>query len=499
MGYVKFLSVTAVALKLVASTFAATATDWRSQSIYQVITDRFARTDYALTDYCNPNDRAYCGGTWVGIINNLDYIQSMGFTAVWISPVTYNLPGSTADGEAYHGYWQQNLYELNPNFGTAGDLKALSEALHKRGMFLMVDVVVNHFGYNGAGDTVDYTQLHPFNKENYYHPYCLISNYSDQDNVEDCWLGDTQVSLPDLATEESLVTEIYYSWIHDLVANYSIDGLRIDTVKHVDKAFWAGFNSAAGVFCTGESLNYDASYTCAYQNYLDSVLNYPMYGPLVQAFSSEHGDMSGLVDAINTIKGVCKDSTILGAFSENHDVPRFASFTTDMSLAMNTIAFTMLADGVPIIYQGQEAHLAGSGDPANREAIWKTGFRTDLPLHNFISLMNQIRRQAIEMDKNYLIYKNYPVYSNGHVIAMRKGFDGYQVITVLTNAGTSDAEYTFALGGTGFQPGTVLVEVTKCLTVSISGDGSLDVAMAQGLPKVFYPAAQLSGSGICSL
>ncbi|KAI9702084.1 MAG: hypothetical protein M1836_001428 [Candelina mexicana] len=442
----------------------------------------------------------------------------MGFTAVWISPVTYNLPGPTADGEAYHGYWQQNLYELNPLFGTAGDLRALSEALHKRGMYLMVDVVVNHFGYNGAGDTVNYTQLHPFDKQEYYHPYCLISDYSNQDNVEDCWLGDTQVSLPDLKTEDSLVTEIYYSWIHDLVANYSIDGLRIDTVKHVDKAFWAGFNSAAGVFCTGESFNYDASYTCAYQNYLDSVLNYPMYGPLVQAFSSDNGDMSGLVNAINTIKGTCKDSTLLGSFSENHDVPRFASFTADMAvrgqllvkqlllvkadslqLAMNVLAFTILGDGVPIIYQGQEAHLAGSGDPANREALWQTGFQTDVALYRFVASMNQIRHQAIEMDSNYLIYKNYPVYSNGHVIAMRKGFDGNQVITVLTNGGQSSKEYTFALGGTGFRPGEVLVEVTKCVTVSINADGSLDVAMAQGLPKVFYPARHLSGSGICSL
>lgn len=49
----------------------------------------------------------------------------------------------------------------------------------------MVDVVVNHFGYSGAGDTVNYTQLHPFDKEEYYHPYCLISDYSKQDNVED--------------------------------------------------------------------------------------------------------------------------------------------------------------------------------------------------------------------------------------------------------------------------------------------------------------------------
>ncbi len=143
--------------------------------------------------------------------------------------------------------------------------------------------------------------------------------------------------------------------------------------------------------------------------------------------------------------------------------------------------------------------LEGSGDPANREAIWETRFRPEVSLHQFIASMNEIRSQAIKKDSNYLIYKNYPIYSNSHVIAMRKGFDGYQMITVLTNAGESSAEYTFMLGGTGFQPGEVLVEVTKCVTVSINADGSLDVAMAQGLPKVFYPAAQLSGSRICNL
>lgn len=82
MGYSRALSTAVVALMAVTSTLAATATDWRSQSIYQVITDRFARTDSVSTDDCNPNDRAYCGGTWIGIVNHLDYIQRMGFTAV---------------------------------------------------------------------------------------------------------------------------------------------------------------------------------------------------------------------------------------------------------------------------------------------------------------------------------------------------------------------------------------------------------------------------------
>ena len=57
---------------------------WRSQSIYQVLTDRFARADGSTTAACNTRDQVYCGGTWQGIINKLDYIQGMGFTAVSI-------------------------------------------------------------------------------------------------------------------------------------------------------------------------------------------------------------------------------------------------------------------------------------------------------------------------------------------------------------------------------------------------------------------------------
>lgn len=85
----------------------------------------------------------------------------MGFTAIWITPVTEQLPQSTSDGEAYHGYWQHDMYVLcitvlllvtdieisysiNSNYGTAEDLQALATALHDRGMYLMVDVVANH-------------------------------------------------------------------------------------------------------------------------------------------------------------------------------------------------------------------------------------------------------------------------------------------------------------------------------------------------------------------
>lgn len=79
----KFLNTGLVALaSLSASVSALSAAGWRSQSIYQIVTDRFARTDGSTTATCNTGDGVYCGGTWQGIINHLDYIQNMGFTAV---------------------------------------------------------------------------------------------------------------------------------------------------------------------------------------------------------------------------------------------------------------------------------------------------------------------------------------------------------------------------------------------------------------------------------
>lgn len=69
----------------------------------------------------------------------------MGFTAIWISPVHKNYDGPRTEyGDAYHGYWVTDIGQLNSRFGTADDLKKLSDEVHRRGMLLMVDIVVNH-------------------------------------------------------------------------------------------------------------------------------------------------------------------------------------------------------------------------------------------------------------------------------------------------------------------------------------------------------------------
>ncbi|RLL98788.1 hypothetical protein CFD26_107243 [Aspergillus turcosus] len=459
----------------------------------------------------------------------------MGFTAIWITPVTGQLPQNTSEGTAYHGYWQQDIYSVNSNYGTADDLKALASALHDRGMYLMLDVVVNHMGYAGAGNAVDYSVFKPFNSQTYFHPFCFISNYDNQTNVEDCWLGDNVVPLPDLNTTKSNVRKIWYDWVGSLVSNYSsknalsylhkrsidqlpidtVDGLRIDTVKHVQKDFWPGFNDAAGVYCIGEVFDGDTAYTCPYQEVLDGVLNYPLYYPLLKAFQSTTGSMSDLYNMINTVKSQCADSTLLGTFVENHDTPRFASYTHDMALAKNAAAFTILSDGIPIIYAGQEQHYSGGADPANREAVWLSGYSNTSELYKLIARTNAIRNHAISKNPAYVTYKvhcsrcqtlkpkltqskNNPIYQDPSTIAMRKGPDGAQVVSVLSNLGASGRSYTLSLSGTGYAAGQQLTEVYSCATVTVDSAGKAPIPMANGLPRVFYPTAMLNGSTICT-
>lgn len=221
---------------------------------------------------------------------------------------------------------------------------------------------------------------------------------------------------------------------------------------------------------------------------------------ITQAFESTSGSISNLVNGINEMKSDCADTTLLGSFMENHDQPRFASITSDISLAKNAIAFTILADGIPIIYGGQEQHYTGGGVPYDREAIWLSGYSTTATLYTWIASVNQLRNQAIYKDASYVTYKAYPVYSDSSTIVMRKGDTNYQVIGVFTNLGANGASYTLTLpsSDTGFTASQSVVEVMACTSYTTDSSGNLAVSMASGLPRIFYPTAQLEGSGICA-
>lgn len=461
--------------------------------------DRFARTDLSTTAPCDTSAQVYCGGTWKGLISKLDYIQGMGFTAVWISPIVSQIEGNTKDGSSYHGYWAKDINSLNSAFGTPDDLVALSDALHARGMYLMVDVVTNHMGYKGCRSCVDYSSLKPFSSSSYYHDPCEI-DYDDQRSVELCWQGSNQVSLPDLRTEDGNVRDIWNKWARDIVDGYKIDGLRVDSVKHVETSFWPEFEKAAGVFCLGEVFHGDPAYLAPYQNYMTGLLDYPSHFWITRAFQSatSRTGISELVAGIEKLKNTGIDTSLLGSFLENHDQARFAHSEKDMARVKNAIAFTMLKDGIPIIYQGQEQHYAGGDTPHNRDAIWFSKYSTGSELYKWIASLNKIRSWAIRQDVNHLRYQAHHVYNTGGMLVMRKGFAGYQMISLFCSHG-SGTTTTLELEShhTGFTANQKLIDVMGCTEAVADSTGKITLKSVDGVPVVLYPTSRLAGSGIC--
>ena len=115
----------------------------------------------------------------------------MGFDAIWISPIFEN----TEDG--YHGYWTSDFEKLNSKFGSSQDLAMLVQEAHRRDILVMVDVVANHVGYldwDEATSTEDFSKINPFDSEEYFHEPCIIEDWNNHAQLENCRLA----GLPDL-------------------------------------------------------------------------------------------------------------------------------------------------------------------------------------------------------------------------------------------------------------------------------------------------------------
>ncbi|KAF7714182.1 Alpha-amylase [Penicillium ucsense] len=478
---------------------AADMAAWKTRSVYQTMTDRFSRPDGSVTAPCNTTAGLYCGGTWQGTIKELDYIQGMGFDAIMISPIVKNIGGRVSYGEAYHGYWPLDLYSLNDHFGTEQDLHDLVSEVHARGMFVLMDTVINNMAYMTHGqnpaDHIDYSVFTPFNNQDFFHPYCKITDWNNYTDAQLCQTGDNQVALPDLYTEHEDVQKLLEDWATGVIKKFNIDGLRIDAVKSVTPSFVRKFGDTVGGFMTGEEYERNSTIICQWQHdYIRSMPNYPMYFSMLDAFTQ--GKVASLANQIEEMKSLCSDVTEMVSFSENHDVARIGGLTSDLAIAKTILTFTLLFDGIPMVYQGQEQHLKGISTPLNREAIWLTKFNTQAPLYQLTKVLNTIRRHALTLDPNYVNIPSYPIYRGGSEIAISKGVQGRQVVTVLTNQGEQGGAYTLRLPAS-FNAMTGVTEIITCTNYTVSFEGELVVNMNKGEPRVFFPTQLMPGTGLC--
>ena len=359
--------------------------------MYLIMTDRFADGNLendgldagsaessadAASERAKP--RGWHGGDLKGIEHHLDYLQELGVTAVWTTPVYENHEGSS-----YHGYGATDLYRVDEHYGTLEDLKALAAALHARGMKLVLDTVPNHVGPGNpwvkdepAPDWFHGTAAHHLEAETDFK--ALINPHApERDKVAtlDGWFANT---LPDMNTESPAVAQYLRQnavwWIEETGA----DGLRIDTFPYVNREFWHAFNGELTELYprlteVGEVFNGDPVITSSFaggvtragvDTELYTPFDFPTYFALRDVFV-KGAPMSELAKVLGE-DALYPHPERLVPFLGNHDTERFATVTGGEGALKLALAYVLTTRGMAQIYSGDEIAMQGGGDPENR-------------------------------------------------------------------------------------------------------------------------------------
>ncbi|CUA79317.1 alpha-amylase family glycosyl hydrolase [Anoxybacillus suryakundensis] len=364
---------------------AKTERTWQDERVYFIMVDRFnngnPKNDYEVNVH---DPKAYHGGDLQGIIDKLDYIKEMGFTAIWLTPIFANEKGG------YHGYWIEDFYKVEEHFGTLDDFKRLVKEAHKRDMKVILDFVVNHTGYN-------HPWLNDPAKKDWFHEKKDIFNWANQQEVENGWL----FGLPDLAQEnpevKAYLLDVAKWWIQET----DIDGYRLDTVKHVPKWFWDEFSKEVksvkqDFFLLGEVWHDDPRYVAEYGKHgIDALIDFPFYKEASAIFSNVDQSLEPLYNVWKRNEAFYERPYLLGTFLDNHDTVRFTRLALQNRINPVTrlklgLTYLFSAPGIPIMYYGTEIALDGGEDPDNRRLM---NFRTDKELIDYVTKLGELREK----------------------------------------------------------------------------------------------------------
>ncbi len=462
-----------------------------SDVMYLIMPDRFADADPtndALPNFRDPDDRtrarAYHGGDLRGIQSHLDYLQQLGVTTIWTTPIYDN--SAEQSGQTYHGYSATDMYAVDPHLGSLADLQALVRAAHARNMKVILDTVPNHVG-----------AAHPWTKDlptpDWFHgtrashieaQYDFLSivnpngNPTTRNAVLNGWFANV---LPDLNQDNSLValylTQNAIWWIETA----GIDGLRLDTFPYVPRSFWHSYLATLHQLYpqlteVGEVFHPDPKVTSFFaggranqgsdgtvDTNLTTPFDYPMFFALRDTLTRKKR-MTAIADVLKQ-DALYSHPERLVTFLGNHDNKRFLSEPNADPAALR-LGFGLLATlrGTPQLYYGDEIAMQGGEDPDNRhdfpggfpqdksDAFTQSG-RTpsQQDMESWVSTLFQLRAHTPELQTGQLAVLS----ADQRTLAFARGTDlshgctpGQPRYIIAANSDTTPHDLTISLNST---------------------------------------------------
>ncbi|MEO2062944.1 MAG: glycoside hydrolase family 13 protein [Christiangramia sp.] len=395
-----------------------------SDAIYLITPDRFANGDPSNdidkslneTTIDQEDDYARHGGDIRGIIEHLDYIDEMGFTAIWPSPLLIN----DMKSGSYHGYAMTDFYKVDPRFGSLSEYRELADSIRERGMKIIMDQVENHCGIEHwwmddlpFKDWINYQELYENGEQIVYSNHRRTTNQDhyaakvDKKQMSDGWFVD---SMPDLNQRNPFMANYLIQnsiwWIETL----GLGGIRQDTYPYPDKDFmsdWAGaimteypnFNIVGEEWSNNPLLirYWQEGVENGYDSNLPSTMDFAMQSTIVKGLKNEETWGTGLVEIYD---GLANDfsyenpESIL-VFPDNHDMSRiFTQLGEDLTKTKMDIGFMLAMPRIPQIYYGTEILMNDSANPGDHGLI-----RTNFPGGWEADEVNAFKGQGLSADQ----------------------------------------------------------------------------------------------------
>ena len=350
-----------------------------SDAVYLLMPDRFANGNPEIdnlphmlekVDRTNPDARQ--GGDIQGIIDHLDHIADMGFTAIWINPLLEN----NQPRYSYHGYAITDFYQIDGRFGSNDDfLKLISEA-RKKDIKIIKDMVLNHCGHYHwwMSDLPSKDWIHQWPE--FTRTAFSLSTLADPHFAQSDFIrynhGWFDTNMPDLNQQNRLLADYLIQNSIWWIEYAKIGGIRLDTQPFADKYFislWAQrilsefpyFNIAGeqwsfmvpfSAYFQGGKEQYDG-----YNSNIPAAYDFPLFDAIGKAFNEEHGWNSGMIRLYDILAQdfLYANPYHLIIFGDNHDTDRiFTRLGENIENLKLAIAFLSTTRGIPQFYSGFE-------------------------------------------------------------------------------------------------------------------------------------------------
>ncbi|KUP25213.1 alpha-glycosidase [Paenibacillus sp. DMB5] len=377
------------------------APEWAKSAVfYQIMPERFANGDTSN----DPDDVApwgdkptrenFFGGDLQGIIDHLDYLEDLGITAIYLTPIF--------EAATNHKYDTTDYMKVDPHFGDTELLKKLVDEAHSKGIRIVLDAVFNHIGSNSP----QFKDVIEKGEHSKYADWFHINEFpvqlkEDKPNYDafGFFAEMPKLNTANPETREYLLNIAEY-WLKEL----GMDGWRLDVANEIDHRFWKEFRARIkainpDAYIIGE--NWNDSLRWLHGDQFDSVMNYPLSERLIEFMKSDDMDAQTFSEYISSLlmRYPQQANEVLFNLLASHDTARLLTqLGGDKRKLKLAVAFLLTFTGTPCIYYGDEIGLEGENDPDCRKCmIWEEE-RQDRDLH-------QTYKQLIRLRKEYPVLR----------------------------------------------------------------------------------------------